>query len=229
MDEEVKRKKDADIHVRCYPEDKAYVEERAKDGFGKQKNSQTNFVLYAVRHANDASPIDLEQADGLIKEISKNRQPLAEAHSVISNVYQELSAIGNNINQIAKSINTIMKIAREDGEDARITVDKLVVFQEKIKGSLSVLSELRDKYDGNIKQARNRINNTLRKEDELLTRCLVFPTVGTSNVSDAQLLRLLQDYMKANSKNDYNRMSVAYFKSMIQRNLTSKKEEGKEE
>ena len=176
--EEIIRKKDSDIHIRCYKEDKEYVNKRAKDGFGKEKNSITNFILYAIRHVDDASPIDLMEADELIRAIGENRQTLAAVHEDINSIPQELNAFGNNLNQIAKSINTIMKIAREDGEDLKETVGKIAAFERTIIAMFEEVVLKIESYNDTVLQARIKINNILRKEDEILTRCLVFPAVG---------------------------------------------------
>ena len=42
---------------------------------------------------------------------------------------------------------------------------------------------------------KNAISDILLKEDELLTRCLVFPPVGDFKVKVGQLLRALQEYI----------------------------------
>ena len=126
MGEKLAKTKDADIHIRCFREDKKYVESRAKDGFGKKTNSMTNFVLYAIRHVDDSSPIDIEQAEGLIQTIGDNRQTLAAVHEDINGIPQELNELGNNLNQIAKATNTILRTAREDDETQKETIDKIV-------------------------------------------------------------------------------------------------------
>ena len=125
--------KTGDIHLRCYQEDKDFLIQRAKDGFGKDENSMTNVVLYALRHVDDTSPINLSCVDGLIKAISSNRQTLAEVHADISRISNEINSIGNNINQIAKGVNTALKIAREDNPKAHETINRILSFQEDMQ------------------------------------------------------------------------------------------------
>jgi uncharacterized protein YoxC len=214
MGEKLAKTKDADIHIRCFREDKKYVESRAKDGFGKKTNSMTNFVLYAIRHVDDSSPIDIEQAEGLIQTIGDNRQTLAAVHEDINGIPQELNELGNNLNQIAKATNTILKIAREDDETPKETVDKIVAFEREVSFLMKELYKKIGEFNKTIQQARTRINSTLRKEDEILTRCLVFPTVGEKARSDAQLLRMLQDFKKS-TKLTFDMMTVAELVSIL--------------
>lgn len=110
---EQRKKKSAEIHIRCYPDDKKYAEERARESFGSGRNTLTNFVIYALRHVDDASPINLNMAWELIDSIGTNRQTLAATHSTITNIPQEINAIGKNVNQVAKAVNTVMLKARK--------------------------------------------------------------------------------------------------------------------
>lgn len=191
--------KTSDIHIRCYPEDKDFVIDRSKDGFGKETNSITNLVLYAIRHMDDSSPIVLSHVDDLIKTISFSRQALAAVHEDISGVPRELSAIGNNINQIAKAINTIMRVADVKGEDYRETANKVIVFQGEVRKDISELSSIMESYEQKIHNARVRVNSCLRKEDELLTKTLAHPRVGKKQMLEAQLVRLLEEYMQTDN------------------------------
>lgn len=206
------RTKKGDIHVRCDKEDKEYIVERSKNGFGRKSNSISNLVRYAIRHIDDGSSIDLDLADALIKAISENRQPLAAVHEDINGIPQELSAIGNNLNQITKAINTITKIAREDKDEnektTREAIDKITAFENGISKLMKELNSKIDSYNNTVREARTTVNNALRKEDEILTRCLVFPTVGGKKNANALLLRMLQDFKKDSPKLELDGMTV---------------------
>ena len=193
--------KTADIHIRCYPDDKENVIERAKDGFGKDNNSITNLVLYALRHVDDTSPIVLSHVDSLIRTISENRQTIVAVHGDIQGISGELNSIGVNVNQIAKSINTTLKIARKSNyDDFRQDIPKILFFQGEIDNSILKLNKIMEKYDQKIQSARTILNSCLRKEDELLTKTLVHPRVGKIQLLEAQLLRLLEEYMGDNQE-----------------------------
>ena len=221
MEDKVKRIKDADIHVRCYPEDKAFVEERAKNGFGKGSSTMTNFILYALRHVDDASPIDINYVSELMTTISQNRADLASAHQTIANIPHELNAIGKNINQIAKAVNTIMLKARKNGESTDSVIMKLLNYQNSLIGHIKDISSIMDKYNDSIKSARILINAVLRKEDELLTRCLVFPEVGSRYHRLSQLLRMVKDYQ--NESGVRNEWSVDTLMKTLQVDINSAK------
>ncbi len=221
MEDKIKRTKDADIHIRCYPEDKMFVEERAKNGFGKGSSTMTNFILYALRHVDDASPIDLNYVDKLMLEISYNRADIAEAHQTIANIPHELNAIGKNINQVAKAVNTVMLKARKNGESTDSVIMKLLTFQNTLIGHIRDISSIMDKYSESIKSARSLINHALRGEDELLTRCLVFPEVGNRHHRLSQLLRMVSDYQKESGV--HNEWSIDRLKMSLRIDINSAK------
>jgi len=221
MEDKIKKTKDADIHIRCYPEDKMFVEDRSKNGFGRGASTMTNFVIYALRHVDDASPIDLNYVDNLMQSISSNRSDLASAHQTIANIPHELNAIGKNINQVAKAVNTVMLKARKNGETNVETIAKLMSFQNSLIVQTRDLSSIMDKYNNSIKAARITINAVLRKEDELLTRCLVFPEVGNRYHRLCQLMRMIKDYQKESGvRNDW---SVDTLKETLQKDIDSAK------
>ena len=193
---EQKKKKSAEIHIRCYPDDKKYAEERARESFGSGRNTLTNFVIYALRHVDDASPVNLNMAWEMIDAISTNRDVLASTHSAITSIPQEINAIGKNINQIAKAVNTVMLKARKNGEANAETITKLLTFQNRLIICMKDLTSMIDNYNDTVRQAKTTVNAVLRKEDEILTRCLVFPQVGTNHRRLSQLMRMLQEYQR---------------------------------
>jgi flagellar hook-basal body complex protein FliE len=205
---EKKKRKSAEIHIRCYPDDKKYAEDRARDNFGSGRNTLTNFVIYALRHIDDASPIDLSKAWELIETISRNRQVLAATHETIANIPQEINAIGKNVNQVAKAVNTVMLKARKNGETTAETVSKLLGYQNLIFSFMEDLSSAIDNYNDTFRQARTTVNAILRKEDEILTRCLVFPQVGPRHRRLSQLLRMLQDYQEESGFSDNQTLTI---------------------
>lgn len=205
---EQKKKKSAEIHIRCYPDDKKYAEERARESFGNGRNTLTNFVIYALRHVDDASPINLNMAWELIDSISTNRQVLAATHSTITNIPQEINAIGKNINQVAKAVNTVMLKARKNGEATVETITKLLDFQNRLVVYMKDLTSMIDNYNDTVRQAKTTVNAVLRKEDEILTRCLVFPQVGSNHRRLSQLMRMLEDYQREAGVSDNQTLGI---------------------
>lgn len=224
---EKKNNRTGDIHLRCYPEDKDFLRQRSKDGFGRDENSMTNVMLYALRHVDDTSPITLSFVDELIRVISQSRQTLDLVHADIVGVSGEMNAVGNNINQIAKAINTILKIAREEGEDARQTIKQMLTFQGEVQHSIKELSSIMDRYEQNIRSARTRINSCLRKEDDLLTKTLVHPRVGKAQLLEAQLLRLLEEYI-GHDQYRFDSMNVTNLLFELRGKVKASLEEGKD-
>ena len=196
MDEKDKKKRSADIHIRCYPEDKSFIEDRAKNGFGSGKSTMTNYILYVLHHFDDASNINMDMVDTLVRAISENRQNLASVHGTITRVPHELNAIGNNINQIAKAINTAMLKAKRDSKTPDNVIIKLLNFQNSLISYLKEIKSIAGSYEKSVASARTIINAVLRKEDEVLTRILVFPQVGNKYYKYCQLMRMLQDFQE---------------------------------
>lgn len=186
------------IHLRVHDEDHEYVKERAMDGFGSGRPTMTNFVLYAIHHVDDASPIVLSFVDELIRTIGDNRQPLAEVHADMVGIVGEVKAIGHNVNQIAKAINTTLKYARNGGMSVKEMVSDVLQFQGEVGESINTLATLYKKYEPVFRPANTRVNNVLRKEDGILTKTLCFPRVGRAQQLPPMLLRMLEEYTTAN-------------------------------
>ena len=214
MRDKTKKIRDSYINIRCYAEDKMYAEERAKNGYGKGKQTLTNFMLYDLRQVDDASPINLDLADDLIRSISDNRQPLAATHQNLIVSPQELNAIGKNINQVAKAVNTIMLKANKNGEATDKTIIKLLSYQNGLTSDIREIFSIMDRYNESISTAKSTINSLLRKEDEVLTRCLAFPNVGTNYNRYSQLMRMLIDYQ--NEAGIRNEWSINVLKNNLQ-------------
>ena len=226
--EEIRRKKDADLHIRCYKEDKEFVERRARDGFGNEHNSKTNFVLYALRHVDDASPVNLEEADALIETIRDNRQTLYGTYVSLGNIVQGISVIGNNINQIARQINTAMKMAKAEGETTMTIADRLQRFSNDVSFGLYQLETKTAEWEKLLTPMRQTVNTTLKGENDILSRCLVFPKVGTTRRSETQLLRLIQDFEREHPEYEYKYMLLTGFVRKVENAVKSEEKEDKE-
>ena len=172
-----KKRNDNQIHLR--EKNKGEWVKRSMNGFGKPKYALSNMIRYAVDHMDDGVGVSLKDADSLIKCIADNRMVLATFEADFRRIIEEINRLGNNVNQIAKKINLLMLKAEENG-----TLEKMAAIRTLIRG-----------YKETVVNDKNAISDILLKEDELLTRCLVFPPVGDFKVKVGQLLRALQEYI----------------------------------
>lgn len=65
-----------------------------------------------------------------------------------------------------------------------------------------------DNYNDTVRQAKTTVNAVLRKEDEILTRCLVFPQVGSNHRRLSQLMQMLQEYQREAGVSDNQTFGV---------------------
>lgn len=71
-----------------------------------------------------------------------------------------------------------------------------------------------EEYSKPINAARINISSILRKEDEILTRCLVFPKESERGRWLSQLMRMIQDYQhEANIRDE---QSISDLKKELQ-------------
>jgi hypothetical protein len=70
------------------------------------------------------------------------------------------------------------------------------------------LTSMIDNYNDTVRQAKTTVNAVLRKEDEILTRCLVFPQVGSNHRRLSQLMRMLEDYQREAGVSDNQTLGI---------------------
>ena len=188
-----KKRNDNQIHLR--EKNKGEWVKRSMNGFGKPKYALSNMIRYAVDHMDDGVGVSLKDADSLIKCIAGNRMVLATFEADFRRIIEEINRLGNNVNQIAKKINLIMLKAEENGTDADEVCRELLHFKDGTLENMASIRTLIREYKETVVNDKNAISDILFKEDELLTRCLVFPPVGDFKVKVGQLLRALQEYI----------------------------------
>ena len=191
-----KKRNDNQIHLR--ERDKGKWVARSMNGFGKPKYSLSNMIRYAVNHMDDGVGVSLKDADSLVKCIADNRMVLATFEADFRRIIEEINRLGNNVNQIAKKINLLMLKAEENGTEVSEQRRELLQFRDGTLENMAAIRTLIRAYKDTVENDKNAISDILIKEDELLTRCLVFPPVGDSKVRVGQLLRALQDYISGN-------------------------------
>lgn len=188
-----KKRNDNQIHLR--EKNKGEWVKRSMNGFGKPKYALSNMIRYAVDHMDDGVGVSLKDADSLIKCIADNRMILATFEADFRRIIEEINRLGNNVNQIAKKINLAMLKAEENGTDADEVCRELLHFKDGTLENMASIRTLIREYKETVVNDKNAISDILFKEDELLTRCLVFPPVGDFKVKVGQLLRALQEYI----------------------------------
>lgn len=216
-----KKRNDNQIHLR--ERDKGKWVARSMNGFGKPKYSLSNMIRYAVNHMDDGVGVSLKDADSLIKCIADNRMVLATFEADFRRIIEEINRLGNNVNQIAKKINLAMLKAEENGTDADEVCRELLHFKDGTLENMASIRTLIREYKETVVNDKNAISDILIKEDELLTRCLVFPPVGNSKQKIGQLLRALQDYI-GNNSDEYNNISIEMLMDELEYNYTNKEE-----
>ncbi len=200
-----KRKKDNQIHLR--EKNKALWEKRSLRGFGRPKYALSNMIRYAVYHMDDGAVVSLKDADSLLKCIADNRMVLATYEADFRRIIDEINRLGNNINQISKKINLLMLKADESGVELNEQCRELLQFKNNTLENMAAIRTLITEFKTAVESDKNAISDVLRKEDELLTRCLVFPPMGKLKMAAGRLLRAIQDYIE-DDINGYNNMSV---------------------
>ena len=143
-------------------------------GFGgRDKANKSEVLRYAIKHFYDNKPVDLKEADSLIKAISTNRDSLQKGLYTLSGMVKELNAIGNNINQIAHNINFLMLKAAEDNIDVADQIKKINGFYNEVTDTLTELMELTDRLKPSVEPAKVAVLSAMEKENEIMNRLLL--------------------------------------------------------
>lgn len=143
-------------------------------GFGgRDKANKSEVLRYAIKHFYDNKPVDLKEADSLIKAISANRNSLQKSLYTLSGLVKELNAVGNNINQIAHKINLLMLKAVEDGVDVGTQISQFNAFYNEVHEALRKLIELTDRVTPNVEPAKAAVLSAMEEENEIMNRLLI--------------------------------------------------------
>ena len=98
-------------------------------------------------------------------------------------------------------------IAKEDGTPEYELGKKLLDMVKYIQYYQDVLLEKIRTFIASMSQDREVLKNVLGGEDELLTRCLVFPHAGEKEQQYKVLIRKIKDYISGN-KEQYHNMTI---------------------
>jgi len=146
----------------------------SKGGFGgREKATKAEVIRYAILHFYDNKPVNLMEAEPLIKAISNNRRGLSSCQETLAGLVRELNAIGVNINQIAHKINFLMVKAAEEGLDLPNQIELLNSFWEEVVGAAKNLYGVIKKIEPAITPAKDAVLSALKGENEIMNRLLI--------------------------------------------------------
>ncbi len=216
-----KRKNDGNrrVEMRTPPELKKAMIERSYNGFGAKGYGLSRMLRYAFLHMDDGSSIDLSDVDELIKMIAANRLQLDKIGIFYQELLDEINRIGNNINQVTRKVNLESLMAAEEGTPEYELGEKLFNLATDIQYWQDTLVEKIDAFLLATTRDRGAVEKILTGEDELLTRCLVFPQAGEKEYQYDVLIQKIKDYIGDN-EHIYINMSIGRFLQ----ELTGKKE-----
>ena len=198
------------IEMRTQPELKDAMITRSYNGFGAKGYGLSRMLRYAFLHMDDGSSIDLSEAAELINTISTNRLQLDKLNIFYEELLHEINRIGNNINQVARKVNLESLLASEEDTPEYELGEKLRELGTEIQYWQDTLIEKVDAFIVSMSKDREAIKKILGSEDELLTRCLVFPHAGEKKHQYNVLIRKIKDYIDGREKL-YNNMSIGRF------------------
>jgi len=196
--------------------------ERSNNGFGRPGYSLSRMLRYIYLHMDDGCGIDLDCVDELVKTIKDNRSQLDRIDLFFEEILREANRIGNNINQVTKRVNLESLIAKEEGTPEYELAKKLLDMFKYIKYYQDELLEKIRSFTASMTLNRETLKNVLGGEDELLTRCLVFPHAGEKEQQYKVLIRKIKDYISEGNKEQYHSMTIGQLLAELDVKIGSK-------
>ena len=145
-----------------------------KGGFGgREKATKSEVLRYAVKHFYDNKPVDIKEAEPLIKAISGNRKELQEGLYTLTKLVKELNAIGVNLNQITHKINYLQQKAEYDAIPLGSRADSLLKFAKEIESIHDDLYSIFGEISTNLEPARDATLSAMEGENEIMNRLLI--------------------------------------------------------
>ena len=143
-------------------------------GFGgREKANKSEVIRYAIKHFYDSKPVDLKEAEPLIKAISGNRKELQEGLYTLTKLMKELNAIGVNLNQITHKINYLQQKAEDDDISIGRRADSLLKFAKEIESIHDDLYSIFGEISANLEPARDATLSAMEGENEIMNRLLI--------------------------------------------------------
>ena len=183
------------IEMRTQPGLKEAMVARSCNGFGTKGYGLSKMLRYAFLHMDDGSSIDISEVEQLIIIINLNRPQLEKISIFYQDLLDEINRIGNNINQVTRKVNLESLIAAEEGTPEYELGEKLLNLGTEIQYYQDSLVEKIDAFIIATSEDRGTVQKILSSEDDLLTRCLVFPQAGDKQHQINVLRRKIKDYI----------------------------------
>lgn len=169
------RKKDLQLNMKLDTETYTQLNRITKNGGfgGKDKATKSEVIRYAIKHFYDNKPVNLKEAEPLIKAISENRDKLSSGLETLSRLIRELNAIGVNLNQITHRLNATMNKAIEEGVYIEKQIDIINDFWNGVVDMLEKLDHILPEIRPAIEPAQNATLEAMNGENEIIRRLLI--------------------------------------------------------
>ena len=168
-------KKDIQLNLKLDSETYMQLNRITKNGGfgGKEKATKSEVIRYAIKHFYDNKPVNLEEAEPLIKAISENRDELSSGLETLNRLVRELNSIGINLNQISHNLNLNMLKANEANASLEERINIIKESSENIDYATWLLQQLLEKIDSEILPAKNVTLAVMNGENEIINRLLI--------------------------------------------------------
>lgn len=168
-------KKDIQLNLKLDSETYMQLNRITKNGGfgGKEKATKSEVIRYAIKHFYDNKPVNLEEAEPLIKAISENRDELSSGLETLNRLVRELNSIGINLNQISHNLNLNMLKANEANASLEERINIIKDSSDNIDYATWLLQQLLEKIDSEILPAKNVTLAVMNGENEIINRLLI--------------------------------------------------------
>ncbi len=168
-------KKDLQLNLKLDSETYMQLNRITKNGGfgGKDKATKSEVIRYAIKHFYDNKPVNLKEAEPLIKAISVNRDQLISGLETLSRLVRELNAIGVNLNQLSHNLNIKMLKLNETNASLEEKVNVLRESSDNIDYATWQLGQLFEKIESEIEPVKSIIWAVMNGENEIINRLLI--------------------------------------------------------
>lgn len=169
------QKKDLQLNLKLDSETYTQLNRITKNGGfgGKDKATKSEVIRYAIKHFYDNKPVNLKEAEPLIKAISVNRDQLISGLETLSRLVRELNAIGVNLNQLSHNLNIKMLKLNETNASLEEKVNVLRESSDNIDYATWQLGQLFEKIESEIEPVKSIILAVMNGENEIINRLLI--------------------------------------------------------
>lgn len=168
-------KKDLQLNLKLDSETYMQLNRITKNGGfgGKDKATKSEVIRYAIKHFYDNKPVNLKEAEPLIKAISESRDELSSGLETLNRLVRELNSIGINLNQISHNLNLNILKANEANASLEEKINIIKDSSDNIDYATWLLQQLLEKIDSEILPAKNVTLAVMDGENEIINRLLI--------------------------------------------------------